>query len=188
MQNKKKSWISVRDVVAIGIGTAVFFVLMRFVAVPTPVANTTINLGEPWLALIGAIFGPIVGLFVGFIGHALNDTVAGWGVWWTWVIADGVLGLLLGLVKSHLKLDTETLTSKKLWFFNAWQVLSNVIAWFVIAPLGDIVVYRQPAAKVFLQGFWAGIGNMVAIAIVGSILLAAYSRTRTRSGSLKSEK
>ncbi|WP_177163275.1 ECF transporter S component, partial [Oenococcus oeni] len=72
-------------------------------------------------------------------------------------------------------------------FFNIWQVVSNAIVWFLIAPLGDIVVYKQPAAKVFLQGIWAGIGNIVAIAIVGTILLVAYSKTRTRSGSLKSE-
>ncbi|MHA5180955.1 ECF-type riboflavin transporter substrate-binding protein [Oenococcus oeni] len=187
MWGNKKSFISVRDVVAIGIGTAVFFVLMRFLAIPTPVSNTTINLGEPWLSLIGAIFGPIVGFLVGFIGHALNDTASGWGVWWTWVFADGVLGLLLGLTKSRLKLQSEHSTKKKIIFFNIWQVVSNAIAWFLIAPLGDIVVYKQPAAKVFLQGIWAGIGNIVAIAIVGTILLVAYSKTRTRSGSLKSE-
>ncbi len=188
MQEKNKSWISVKDVVAIGIGTAVFFVLMRFVAIPLPMSNTTINLGEAWLSLIAAIFGPIVGFLVGFIGHALNDTVAGWGVWWTWVFADGVLGLLLGLIKPRLNLQTESLTAKKIVLFNVWQLIANAIAWLVIAPLGDIVVYKQPALKVFLQGVWAGVGNVLAIAIVGTILLAAYNKTRTGSGSLRSEK
>ncbi|KGO27572.1 membrane protein [Oenococcus alcoholitolerans] len=128
--DKKRSSTSVRNVVAVGIGTAVFFVLMRFAAIPTPISNTTINLAEPWLSLIAAIFGPVVGFLVGFIGHTLNDATAGWGVWWTWVFADGVLGLLLGLVKSRLKLAEGALTSAKIVLFNFWQIISNVIAWF----------------------------------------------------------
>ena len=41
--------------------------------------------------------------------------------------------------------------------------------------------------KVFAQGIVAGIGNAVTVAIAGTLLLLAYSRTQTRSGSLKKD-
>lgn len=76
MQKKQqKTGFSVRSVVATGIGAAVFFVLMKFIAIPTGVPNTTINVAEGWLALIASLFGPVVGLLVGIIGHTLNDAV-----------------------------------------------------------------------------------------------------------------
>ncbi len=73
MNNRKKSnGFSVRSVVATGIGAAVFFVLMKFISIPTGISNTNINVAEGWLALIAGLFGPVVGLLVGFIGHTFK--------------------------------------------------------------------------------------------------------------------
>jgi energy-coupling factor transport system substrate-specific component len=41
--------------------------------------------------------------------------------------------------------------------------------------------------KVFLQGLIAGISNAVTAAVIGTILLIIYSKTRTRTGSLKKD-
>ena len=46
MNMKKNN--SIKTVVAIGIGAALFFVLGRFVAIPSPVPNTNISL-QYWL-------------------------------------------------------------------------------------------------------------------------------------------
>lgn len=72
--------LSIRTVVAVGIGAAIMFVLMRFVAVPSGIPNTNLNLSSAVLALFAAIFGPIAGLLIGFIGHTLTDLTWG-GVW-----------------------------------------------------------------------------------------------------------
>ena len=42
---------SIKTVVAVGIGAALFFVLGRFVAIPSPVPNTNISLQYAVLAL-----------------------------------------------------------------------------------------------------------------------------------------
>ena len=68
-----KKFISVRTVVAIGIGAALFFVLFRFVTIPSGIPNVNINLGIAVLTVFAAIFGPIAGLLIGFIGHFLAD-------------------------------------------------------------------------------------------------------------------
>ena len=54
----------------------------------------------------------------------------------------------------------------------------------MIAPVLDILIYGEPANKVFVQGLAAGIANIVTTAIVGTILLFGYSKTRTKSNSL----
>ena len=56
-----------------------------------------------------------------------------------------------------------------------------------IAPLGDILIYNEPANKVFVQGVVATISNGLTVAIAGTVLLLAYARTQTKSGSLKKD-
>ena len=73
---------SVKTIVAIGIGAALFFVCGRFIAIPSPVPNTNVTIQYGVLAFIATLFGPAAGLLAGFIGHALIDASYGWGVWW----------------------------------------------------------------------------------------------------------
>ena len=72
---------SVKTMVAIGIGAALFFVLGRYVAIPSPVPNTTISVQYGLLAFMAVVYGPIAGALIGLIGHALIDFSAGWGIW-----------------------------------------------------------------------------------------------------------
>ena len=51
---------SIKTVVAVGIGAALFFVLGRFVAIPSPVPNTNISLQYAVLALLATMYGPVV--------------------------------------------------------------------------------------------------------------------------------
>lgn len=60
---------SVKTIVAIGIGAALFFVLGRFVAIPSPVANTTISVQYGLLAFLAVVYGPVAGALIGFIGQ-----------------------------------------------------------------------------------------------------------------------
>ena len=98
--NKKSPVVTI---VAIGIGAALFFVLGRFVAIPSPVPNTNISIQYGLLAFMATLFGPIAGLLIAFIGHALIDFSYGWGIWWSWVIASAVFGVLAGFATKALK-------------------------------------------------------------------------------------
>ena len=69
MENKSK--FTIKSIVAIGIGAALFFVLGRFVSIPTPIPNTTANIQYGVLSVFGIIFGPVVSMLAGFIGHTL---------------------------------------------------------------------------------------------------------------------
>ena len=63
----------VKTIVAIGIGAALFFVLGRFVAVPSPVPNTNICIQYGLLGFMAVLFGPLAGALIGLIGHFLID-------------------------------------------------------------------------------------------------------------------
>lgn len=75
--------LSVKTVVAIGIGAALFFVLGKL-AIPSPVPNTNISLQYAIQAVFATLFGPIAGLLIGFIGHTLIDATS-YGPWWSWI-------------------------------------------------------------------------------------------------------
>jgi energy-coupling factor transport system substrate-specific component len=178
---------SVKTIVAIGIGAALFFVLGRFVAIPSPVPNTNISIQYGLLAFMAAVFGPVAGLLIGLIGHALIDFSYGWGIWWSWVIASGCFGLLVGLGCSRLKLQDGEFGKKGILTFNLTQLVSHILAWGLIAPLLDILIYAEPANKVFLQGLTAGVVNIVTTAIVGTLLCVAFAAAKPKKGSLSKD-
>jgi len=177
--------VSVKTVVAIGIGAALMFVLMRFVAVPTIVPNVNINLGIAVLAIFAAIFGPIAGFLIGLIGHTLVDLTWGWGIWWSWVVSSALFGCGIGFFAKYFKIEEGEFGLKQCLIFNGVQIGVNALVWGVIAPTLDILIYSEPADKVYLQGIVAGASNMVVVLVLGSLLAFAYSKTITRAGSLK---
>ena len=180
----KKSPITV--FVAIGIGAALFFVLGRFVAIPSPVPNTNISLQYGLLAFMAALFGPLAGALIAFIGHALIDFSYGWGVWWSWVIASAVAGLIMGVLTKKISLE-KSFGKKQIITFNVSQVIAHLVAWVVVAPVLDILIYTEPADKVFLQGLVGGLANIVTTAIVGTLLAVAYNAAKPKAGSLRKE-
>lgn len=179
--------LSVKTMVAIGIGAALFFVLGRFVTIPSPVPNTSISVQYGLLAFMAIVFGPVAGLLIGLIGHALVDFSFGWGVWWSWVFASAAFGLLVGVCKKVLKVNENEIGKSGLIKFNIAQVVCHLVCWVVVAPVLDILIYAEPVDKVFVQGLWAWGGNAVTTAIVGSLLCVAYAATKPKAGSLTKE-
>ena len=178
---------SVKTIVATGIGAALFFVLGRFVAIPSGVPNTNISIQYGLLAFIAAVYGPIAGLLSGLIGHFFIDFSYGWGVWWSWVISSALFGLAMGFATRKYTLEDGQFSKRDAIGFNVAQVLCNLLAWAVVAPVLDIVMYAEPANKVFLQGLTSAAINALATAVVGTLLLFAYAAAKPKKGSLKKE-
>ena len=177
----------IKEVVAIGIGTALCIALNN-VQIPFGIVpNTALHSKMAVMAFFAAVFGPIVGGAVGFLGHALSDAVYFGSVWWSWVIPDAVLGILIGLFTAKYAIKEGGFGGKAIALFNVVQVVANAIAWILLAPVLDIVIYAEPANKVFTQGLLAFIGNVVVIAILGTLLAVAYSKIGAKTSSLSKE-
>lgn len=186
-EGKMKSKFGIKEVVAIGIGTALFVALTE-IQIPTPIPNTYLQPRMALMAFLAAVFGPIVGGLVGLLGHALGDAMFYGSVWWSWVVPDGVVGLVIGLFAAKYAVKEGGFTNTKaITLFNVMQVIANAVAWILVAPILDIVIYAEPVNKVFIQGIGAFIGNILIIGILGTLLCVGYSKIGAKSSSLSKE-
>ena len=184
---KKLFGFNTKTLVGTALGAALFTVLFMYVKIPTGIPETQIQSAYGIGGFFAAMFGPIAGFLIAFIGHALSDIVQYGSAWWSWVIASGVAGLIMGFAYSKLKVDEGILTGKDILVYNIWQIVGNAFAWIVVAPVLDIVVYAEPVELVFTQGVVAAISNAVSAGVIGTILLVLYSKTRAKKGSLTKE-
>lgn len=177
----------IRVVVATGIGTALYIAL-SYVSIPLGfIPNTAIQPRTALLAFLAAIFGPVVGGAVGLIGHALADALQYGSVWWSWVFPDALFGIAAGLFAAKYAIEEGGFETKQIVLFNIVQVIANVVAWVIVAPVLDIVIYAEPANKVFTQGAFACLGNVITVGIIGTLLGLAYTKVKAKSSSLKKE-
>ncbi len=179
--------LSIKTIVAIGIGSAVYLVLGRFVTIPTGVPNTNVETAIAFLAFIAVLFGPIAGGLVGLIGHALKDALMFGSVWWSWVLVSLFVGFFIGLVAHRIKLEEGQFGKKEIISFNLIQVVVQIIGWGLLAPVLDILIYAEPVNKVFTQGLVAALLNIISVGVFATILLLSYSKTQSRSNSLTKE-
>lgn len=180
------SKLNIKTIVAIGIGAAVFMILGRFAAIPTGIPNTELATVYAFLALMAVIYGPVAAFSIGFIGHTLKDLTTG-SPWFSWIIASAFVGLIIGLASKKININEGEFGKKQIITFNIYQIIANAIAWGIIAPTLDIVIYAEPLDKLYLQGAFAGISNIIVVGVLGTILLYSYAKTKVKKGSLDIE-
>ena len=176
--------VTTKTIVAAALGAALFALLFMYVKVPSPVPETSFQTAYGLSSFFGVLFGPIAAALMSFIGHAISDAVQYGSPWWSWVIASGVSGFIFGFAFNRTKVEQGEFKGKDIITFNVIQIIGNVIAWVVVAPLLDILIYQEPANLVFTQGITAAIMNSISAGVIGTLLLIAYAATRTKKGSL----
>ncbi|PKF77495.1 ECF transporter S component [Vibrio sp. vnigr-6D03] len=176
---------SAKMVVVIAIGAALYGIggLPMF-GIPV-FANTTLKPAMAVLALFSVMFGPVVGFLVGFIGHWVTDLFAGWGVWITWVLGSGVVGLVMGLfpVLTRDRLKQGELPVKDYVLFVLLALIGNIVGYGCSAFL-DTILYAEPFTKVFTQLTIIASANTVLIAIVGYFILKSVAKRKKQSRNL----
>ena len=177
---------SVRKVVATGIGAALFFVLARFVAIPSGIPNTNITFQYAIQAVFAVLYGPVVGCLSGFIGHVLCDMSWG-GVWWSWAFGTFAYGLIVGAFADKINIKDGNFSKPEIITYAVANLIANIVAWPIIAAVGDVLIYKEPFSLVFAQLLVAAIADFACAMIVGGLLLFGYSKTIAKSGSLDKE-
>ena len=180
--------VTTKTIVAAGIGAALFALLFMYVKVPSPVPETSFQTAYGLSAFFGALFGPIAAALMAFIGHALSDAMQYGSPWWSWVIASGVSGFIYGFAFKRSKVEEGEFKWKDILTFNVIQIIGNIIAWIIVAPVLDILIYAEPVNLVFTQGAIAAMMNSIAAGVIGTLLLVAYAATRTKKGSLSKKR
>ena len=80
---KKLFEFKTKTIVATGLGAALFTLLFMYVKIPTGIPETDIQTAYGIGAFFAALFGPIAGGLIAFIGHALSDGIQYGSIWWS---------------------------------------------------------------------------------------------------------
>ncbi|MBE3591659.1 MAG: ECF transporter S component [Thermoanaerobacter sp.] len=137
------------------------------IQIPTPATKGYINVGDSFIFLSSALFGPAMGFVTGGIGSALADLLSGYAYWspWTFIIK-GIEGLIVGLM--YKKYTKEYLKVVSLIIGALWMVLGYYIAGGIMygfkASLVDV-----PSNLV--QGFASTIIGYILIRLISQLEL-----------------
>lgn len=183
---KKRELFSTKNVVAIGIGAALYSVLSG-VAIPVG-PNTSLRIAVALLTIFGAIFGPVVGFFVGFVGHALNDMIMWGSVWFSWVFLSAVIGLFGGMITldPSFSLETGHVTKKHIFKMYIYAILGMIFAGLA-AYVGDVYFYGEPAKKVWIQIALATATDFIVTSTLGIPLILGIASRKRKYSNLKIE-
>ena len=181
---KKYFKVTTRTIVATGLGAAIFMLLFMYVKIPSPVPETEFQTAYGIGAFFATLFGPIAGGLIAFIGHALSDAIQYGSPWWSWVLASGIAGFVFGFAFKNTRVEEGEFKFKDILKFNLIQIIGNLVAWIIIAPVLDIVIYAEPVNLVFTQGAIAAVMNIISAGVIGTLFLVAYAATRTKKGSI----
>ena len=154
------------------LGISMFFVIGKFLAIPTPLPNFSLFLQYAVLIVFSFYFGPVVGFSVGFLGHLLIDLFSGYGLWFSWIISSGIFGLLVGLASLCInKWFKNPYKVTRMLLFVLSVIVTGALCWVLISPLGDMWFYQEPYNVVILEGTIAFATNVASALLVGLPLI-----------------
>lgn len=172
--------ITSRTIVYAAIGAALYAVLAQ-IQFPLPgTANVSLRPGFAIVTFFGFAFGPIVGLFTGLVGNAIADQLSGWGLLtsWNWSIANGLVGLLAGVLGVSLAGTFKN------------RLLLAAVAAIIAVLIGFLFVFTDMligSADSFGTALTANylpvvIGNAIVAGILTPILVAAWDPIKDSLG------
>ncbi len=96
--------VSSRVIVYAAVGAALYGVLSIFSFLLPGTTNVSIRPAFALVPFFGYAFGPLVGLFVGFVGNSIGDQLLGYGflTYWNWSLANGLVGFVAGLAPLYV--------------------------------------------------------------------------------------
>jgi energy-coupling factor transport system substrate-specific component len=186
MDTQDGTWsVTTRTIVYAAIGAALYAVFnwisFGFILPGTQEVNVRPHYGL--LTFFGFAFGPVVGFLTGLIGNIVGDFLTGWGAFtsWHWSLANGVAGLLAGLLGVWFSGRASATGQRALWAAVA-GVIATVIG-FIVIFLGLVVTPEMDFNAILTTEYIPVIvANSIAAAIVTPILVFAWEPLRDQLG------
>lgn len=173
--------VSTRTIVYAAIGAALYAVTAQFQFALPGTANVFLRPSFALVTFFGFAFGPIVGLFVGFVGNAIGDQISGFGLltYWNWSVANGLAGFIAGWWALSMMRGA-----------GSNRLVSAVIASAVGVVVGfafvftDLFIGSAASFSVALTDNYIPVvvGNLLVACILTPILVAAWEPVRASIG------
>ena len=156
------------------IGALLFMELFMFVWIPSPTFEVNFHTAYSVDAFFAALFGPVAGCLIAFFGHLLADTFLYGSPWISWTIASGVLGYITGLSAKKLRVNQGIFTFRDALIFNIYQLIGNIVAWLIVAPILDIIIYKEP--PLISELLMTCIPDSLSMGVTGTLMIYIYTR------------
>lgn len=186
MDQSDGTWsITTRTIVYAAIGAALYavFNLISFGFVLPGTQEVSVRPHYGLLTFFGFAFGPVVGFLTGLVGNIVGDFLSGYGAFtsWHWSLANGVAGLLAGVLGVYFAGRATATGSRALWAAVA-GVIATVIG-FIVIFLGLVVTPELDFNTILTTEYIPVIvSNSIAAAIVTPILVFAWEPIRDQLG------
>jgi len=178
---REQLWsVTSRTIVYAAIGAALYAVLGLFNFTLPGTQNVSIRPAYALVPFFGYAFGPIVGFFTGFVGNVAIDQITGYGAFtaWNWSIANGLAGLLAGLIPVALGMR-----------FGSNKIVTSAIVAALATIIGFIFVFTDiwvfgtdPSAALTGSYIPVVIANLIAAVILTPILVAVWGPIQEQIG------
>lgn len=176
-----------KTIVAIGIGAALFGVLMVFGSIEV-FTNTKLSTAMIIPVIVGGMFGPVPAMLTLFIGNTIADLIGGWGFWFDWSVGNAVLGFCVGLLPIYgARINDGIFKVNHMIIYAVICVLGNALAFGVITPIMTVLFYGGELTITFLQSLTGGISNSAVLIIAGIPLLTLLANRNARGTNLTRE-
>jgi len=185
--DRDRLWeVSSRTIVYAAVGAALYAVL-GLIQIPVPgFQNVSIRPAYALVPFFGYAFGPIVGFFTGFVGNAVLDQLSGYGALtaWNWSLANGLAGLLAGLLPAFAFATTRRGTPEgaagDLVRVAIIAVAATVIGFLFV--LTDIFVFANDLNTAIASYIQVVLTNLIPALILTPLLVAAWRPLREQLG------
>lgn len=171
--------VTTRTIVYAAIGAALYAVAAQFSFLLPGTANVSLRPGFALVTFFGFAFGPIAGLFVGFVGNALADQISGWGLLtsWNWSVANGLAGFIAGWWALSMMRGSNRLVSAAI--ASAVAVVIGFLFVFTDLFLGSADSFGVALSDNYIP---VVVSNLIVACILTPILVAAWEPVRESMG------
>ena len=184
MSSSRSMWtVDSRVIVYAAIGAALYGVLGLFDFLLPGTQNVAIRPAFALVTFFGFAFGPIVGLFAGFVGNAITDQLHGYGflTYWNWSLANGLAGLVAGLAPLYLGAMMEGNLSRRAIAGAVAGAVASVVGFLFV--FSDIAVGGSDFNTVLTEGYVpVVIADVIAAVILTPVLVYAWEPLKESLG------
>ena len=184
MPTRSTLWeVTSRTIVYAAIGAALYGVLSLFSFLLPGTTNVSIRPAFSLVAFFGYAFGPIVGLFVGFVGNSIGDQLNGYGflTYWNWSLANGFVGLVAGLAPLYIANMMSGPISRRALGGAIAGVVGSVIGFLFV--FSDIWVGGSSFDSLLTTGYIpVVVADIITCAILVPVLVYAWEPVKEQLG------
>ena len=175
--------VSSRTIVYAAIGAALYGVLSLFSFLLPGTNNVTIRPAFALVPFFGFAFGPLAGLFVGFVGNSIGDQINGLGflTYWNWSLANGLVGFVAGLAPLYVGRMMDGPISRRALAGAIAGVVGSVIGFLFV--FSDIVVGGSSFDSLLTTGYIPiVISDVIVSIILVPVLVYAWEPVKEQLG------